>query len=204
MTRRRVSGGSGVEPAKSPTTDPCVIRRRPGQQVTRESILCAGRKLFIQRGFGASMREIAVEAGIDHALVYRHFESKIDLFNQIFDQPLNPAEAGEALTERLLTAPGRIDDLVHVAVRSAADPAATRLICEIIERRLIPPLAQAMGGEGATERARLLLALAAGVEVVSDGSTPVLEVDAMAPFIADIVREILTRPRISPLDQPSG
>jgi AcrR family transcriptional regulator len=191
MTRPRVPGSS--EAGSSATTkNGRTVRRRPGQQVTRDAILCAGRKLFIQRGFGASLREIAVEAGIDHALVYRHFESKTDLFNQIFDQAIGGAD-GDVPAERLLAAPDRIDDLVLVAVRSAADPTATALICDIFERRLIPPLAHALGGDGAKERARLLLALAAGIEVIRDNhAISALQSDAMEPFITSVVRELLT------------
>lgn len=181
------TGGSGpLKPKRSS------IRRRPGPQATRDAIMCAGRKLFIERGFGASMREIAVEAGMDHALLYRHFESKTDLFNQIFDQEIRGANEIRSSSPASL-AQQRIDDLVLVAVRSASDPTARSLICDIIERRLIPVLAGILGGERAIERARLLLALAAGVEVVRDA--PVrsdVHRDAMEPVMAWIVNEILT------------
>ena len=147
--------------------------------------------MFIQRGFGASLREIAMEAGVDHTLVYRHFESKTDLFNEIFDQAIGGADDA-ASVEHMLAAPGCIDELILVAVRSAADPAATALICDIFERRLIPPLAKALGGEGSVERARLLLAFAAGTEVVRDSPAAEFRRDSMGPFTARIVREILT------------
>lgn len=172
-----------------------VMRRRLGPQVTRDAILCAGRKLFTQRGFGASLREIAVEAGIDHALVYRHFESKIDLFNQIFDHSLDEGDDRVGPNGRLILSPGHIDDLVRVAVRSASDPAAAALICDIFERRLIPPLAASLGGEGGAERARMLLAMAAGVEVVRESQAlSDAEHQAMETLLARIVSEILTLP----------
>ncbi|NBB64637.1 TetR family transcriptional regulator [Pseudomonas sp. ODNR1LW] len=176
------------------------VRRRPGPQTTRAAILEAGRKLFIQRGFAASLREIAVEAKIDHALVYRHFGSKTDLFGQIFDQPLSCEDAGGLLDGNGQVAHERISDLVQVAVRSASDPTARTLICDIVERRVIPPLACALGGAEAENRARLLLALAAGVEVVRDTpAAAAMERDDMRPLIAKIVREILStsvsRPR---------
>jgi AcrR family transcriptional regulator len=192
MTRPHVPGSPEAGPSEPPKARRRSVRRRPGQQVTREAILCAGRKLFIQRGFGASLREIAIEAGIDHALVYRHFESKTDLFNQIFDQPFVGEDCAEMLDEDGIVSPERIDNLVLVAARSAADPTARALICDIFERRLIPPLARALGGEAAKERARLLLALAAGVEVVHD--TPAAaeaQRKAMRPIIARVVQEIL-------------
>ena len=204
MTRPTVPGPIEGNGSKSPKHGRRSVRHRPGQQITRSAILFAGRKLFIQRGFGASLREIAVEAGIDHALVYRHFESKTDLFSQIFDQPVGREDGAEVLDEHGVVAQERIDDLVLVAVRSACDPTARALICDIFERRLIPPLARALGGEGAKERARLLLALAAGVEVVRD--TPAaaeVQRDLMRPIIARIVQEILaTSNPPSPVQRP--
>ncbi|WP_271164532.1 helix-turn-helix domain-containing protein [Brevundimonas intermedia] len=192
MTRPNVPGAIEGDGSKSPKQGRRSVRHRRGQPVTRDAILCAGRKLFIQRGFGASLREIAVEADIDHALVYRHFESKTDLFSQIFDQPVGREDGAEVLDEHGVVAQERIDDLILVAVRSASDPTARALICNIFERRLIPTLARALGGEGATERARLLLALAAGVEVVRDTPTAAeAQRDAMRPIMARIVREIL-------------
>lgn len=186
---REAEGAHAPQPRRRP------VRRRPGQQTTRALILDAGRKLFIQRGFAASLREIAVEAKIDHALVYRHFDSKADLFGQIFDQPLSCEDALGILDGNGQVAHERISDLVLVAVRSASDPTARGLICDIFERRVIPPLACALGGEEAEDRARLLLVLAAGVEVVRD--TPAaaeIHRDAMRPLIVRIVREILSTP----------
>lgn len=194
------AGGTEDEETISPTAAPVkrlkrAVRRRPGPQVTRDAIICAGRKLFTQRGFSASLREIAVEAGIDHALVYRHFESKIDLFNQIFDHSLDEIGDGAGPDGRLILSPGHIDDLVRVAVRSAADPAAATMICDIFERRLIPPLAASLGGEGGAERARMLLAMAAGVEVVREShALSDAEQQAMETLLARIVSEILTLP----------
>jgi AcrR family transcriptional regulator len=52
---------------------------------TREDILNAARRLFIENGFhGTSMRRIAEEAGVALGGAYNHFASKEDIFVTIF------------------------------------------------------------------------------------------------------------------------
>lgn len=55
----------------------------------RETILDAGRAIFIRQGFsGARTKDIATEAGINEALIYRHFQSKEELFDSAVIEPL--------------------------------------------------------------------------------------------------------------------
>ena len=50
----------------------------------KRSIINAARPLFAQYGFqGASVRKIARAAGVSEALLYRHFSSKEDLYQEI-------------------------------------------------------------------------------------------------------------------------
>lgn len=68
----------------------------PGRENTRsrldekradkvERILAASRKLFAERGFhGTAMPDIAAEAGIAPATIYRYFENKEALVNGVF------------------------------------------------------------------------------------------------------------------------
>ena len=78
---------------------------------TRASILAAARKLFSRYGYeGASVRDIAADAGVDPALVIRYFGSKDGLFAETteFDLKLpDPSgisrdELGAALTRHFL------------------------------------------------------------------------------------------------------
>jgi AcrR family transcriptional regulator len=56
-------------------------RRRGGRERTTEAILDAAEKLFSQRGFAAvSVRDIAAEAGVSHALVHRYLGSKAQVY----------------------------------------------------------------------------------------------------------------------------
>jgi len=55
--------------------------RRPGDQGAREEILTAARALFIEDGFNkATVTGVARRAGVDGALVYHYFGTKVDLF----------------------------------------------------------------------------------------------------------------------------
>lgn len=58
---------------------------RPAGRATRAAIEEAARRLFAERGFDASVRAIATEAGVDPALVIRHFGSKEALFLRCVD-----------------------------------------------------------------------------------------------------------------------
>lgn len=51
----------------------------------RESIVAAAARLFIEKGYaGTSASEIGQEAGVAPSTIYTYFESKLDLFYQIF------------------------------------------------------------------------------------------------------------------------
>ena len=56
-------------------------RRRPGE--VRALLLEAARDVFAQKGYGgASTREIAEAADVSEALLFRHFKSKANLFDE--------------------------------------------------------------------------------------------------------------------------
>lgn len=55
----------------------------------RASILAAAKEVFIRSGYaGARTKDIAVEAQINEALIYRHFASKEELFDAAVIEPL--------------------------------------------------------------------------------------------------------------------
>ena len=56
-------------------------KRRGGREQSTAAILDAAEKLFSERGFTAvSVRDIAAEAGVSHALVHRYLGSKQDVY----------------------------------------------------------------------------------------------------------------------------
>jgi AcrR family transcriptional regulator len=68
--------------------------RMPGDQ-RKQQILEAARRAFSRRGdvAGTTIRDIAAEAGISEGIIYRHFESKEDLFFEAAVRPLHEAFA---------------------------------------------------------------------------------------------------------------
>ncbi|TAM72042.1 TetR/AcrR family transcriptional regulator [Mycobacterium sp.] len=63
-------------------------RRRRGE--ARAAIEDSARRLFAERGYrGTSLREIAVAADVNEALIFRHFGSKQALFEQTVVEPFH-------------------------------------------------------------------------------------------------------------------
>ena len=74
--------------------------RRPGASGTRETILLAARARFAEVGYDrATIRAIALQAGVDPALVMHFFGSKQQLFLAAIELTVNPAEVVPALLE---------------------------------------------------------------------------------------------------------
>src|SRR5262245_31525391 len=62
------------------------VRRLPRLQ-RREQILAAATKAFARHGFAATgLDDIAVEAGVTRVILYRHFDSKTDLYQAVLDR----------------------------------------------------------------------------------------------------------------------
>lgn len=67
-------------------------RVRLTKEERREAIMVAARAAFARNGYaGTRTRDIAVEAGINEALLYQHFSSKEELFEASVAQPLEDA-----------------------------------------------------------------------------------------------------------------
>jgi AcrR family transcriptional regulator len=59
-------------------------KHRGGREQTTAAILDAAEKLFAERGFTAvTVRDIAAEAGVSHALVHRYLGSKADVYRAV-------------------------------------------------------------------------------------------------------------------------
>lgn len=74
---------SNAQPRSARKAKPRRLGRPPGQssEDTRRAILSAARESFARNGFeGATNAEIAAAANVTSAAMYRHFESKADLY----------------------------------------------------------------------------------------------------------------------------
>jgi AcrR family transcriptional regulator len=91
----------------------------------REQILLAATEAFARAGYaGTSLEDIATQAGVTRVILYRHFESKSDLYQAVLDRFVGilAAHVGERVGEFTDAA---IDGLVAAA---AAEPAGFRLM----------------------------------------------------------------------------
>lgn len=105
-------------------TDPGPVRRLPRAQ-RRAQILAAATQAFARTGFAnTSLDDIAAEAGITKVILYRHFESKTDLYQAVLDRvcALLAAHVGEQVGE---FTEASIDGLLTAA---AAEPGGFRLL----------------------------------------------------------------------------
>lgn len=163
-----------------PRKAPARARKRVGAAATREAILQAARTAFTRLGYdGAGVREIAGEAGATAALVNRYFGSKEALFVEAVPscftmEGLLPQERdgfAEAISRYVLTkdksASGGFDPTLAM-LRSVGNAEAAALMRDGIERGVVTPVAEWLGGEHARCRAAMFVAVLAGVSVVRD------------------------------------
>ncbi len=94
--------------------------RRPER---REQILAAATEAFATGGFAATgLDDVAAAAGVSRVILYRHFDSKTDLYRSVLERArarLAAAVGGPDYTEEV------IDTLLSAA---SADPAGFRLL----------------------------------------------------------------------------
>lgn len=109
-------------PSSDAMRDPSTGRRMPRAE-RREQILDAATRAFARTGFAAtSLDDVAAEAGVTHVILYRHFDSKTDLYRAVLD----------GVVTRLADTLGTDDydeGTVAVLLRGAAeDPEGFRLL----------------------------------------------------------------------------
>ncbi len=79
------------------------LTREQSRANTRERLLAAARRVFARSGFhGASVEEIASEAGFSTGALYSNFEGKEDLFLALMDREIDEhaSEIARAVTEQ--------------------------------------------------------------------------------------------------------
>jgi len=124
-------------------TSPRRTGRRPGSGDTRSRVLQAARTSFGDRGFdGATIRDVAAQAGVDPALVHHYFGSKQQLFLAAMEFPLDLP----TMVPRLLDGPR--DELGERFVRLVLElwetPAVRPLLLGVVRSATTDPVAAAM------------------------------------------------------------
>jgi len=97
--------------------------RRLRRAERREQLLAAATRAFARTGFAATgLDDIAEEAGISRVLLYRHFESKTDLYRAVLDRAVQRLTAAVGTRDFTYAS---IDALLGAA---AEDPDGFRLL----------------------------------------------------------------------------
>jgi AcrR family transcriptional regulator len=147
--------------------------RRPGPSGTREAIEETARKLFAELGYErTSLRQIALQAGVDPALVSHFYGKKRDLFLAVVELPVEPAtvigrvldgdkdSAGLRLAKFILEV---LDDevrrqpMIGMVRAATAEPEAAKLVRDFLARKIIAPIAEGLGSADADYRAALVM-----------------------------------------------
>ena len=132
-----------------------MAKTRESSEVVKSRILDVAGRLFAQHGVnGVSIRKIAEEAGINHALIFRYFGSKDGLVTEILRRDLSslktmfsviPEQTSDALTNLrglLLNFLNRNQDLVKLIVRSELDGLSPEVYIDQSSERLATILAK--------------------------------------------------------------
>jgi AcrR family transcriptional regulator len=147
-------------------------------KATRAAILEAARACFTEGGYEhVGVREVAMRAGVNGALVIRYFGSKMKLFAEAMSRRF----AFDLTTDACAPDAGRIAqavlgskerggrlDVVLALVRSAPDPQAAAILKKGLEEEFIKPLAASLRGPKTLQRAALITAYLLGLAIARD------------------------------------
>lgn len=177
--------------------------RRPGDSGTREAILGAARRQFAALGYDrTSLRQVALEAGVDPTLVSHFHGSKQKLFLAVVELPFTPAEVlpgllagdpdgvGLRLARFVLgvleseQGRSRVLGMVRAAT---SEPEAARLVRDLLTDQLLTPLAAGIGADDPAFRAGLLMSQFVGLTV----ARYIVAVEPLASRHADEVVDAL-------------
>lgn len=155
--------------------------RRPGRPDTKALILQAAKAEFAEKGFDrATLRGIALTAGVDPALVLHYFGSKDDLLLAALEVPFDPREVLPALTAAGIDGlGGRIArqfvtiwdtkemqvPLVALVKSSLSSEAAAAQLRDGLVRMVMAPVAAVIGTEDAPLRAQFVASQLLGLAV---------------------------------------
>lgn len=172
---------------------------------TRDAIERAASVLFAERGYaGTTVRDIAGAAGVDAALVIRHFGSKEQLFldamhlelepNPLLDGPLDTL--GERFVEHLLTADDRMRAVYLALIRASDAGGVGSRLREAHERDFVAPLRDRLSGPDADLRARMAASVVGGLLyalwVVRDDSLAATDPRDLAVRYGAVLQALLT------------
>lgn len=150
------------------------VRRKRDAEATRAAILDAAKAQFARLGYeGASLRDIAREAGVDVALANRYFGGKEALFlealkasfpadrHKSWDRRTFPRDVAIMMAESAHAGAERTHSFQFL-LRAATSPTTAPMLSVAVQERFLAPIREWLGGEDAQARARVLAAIYIG------------------------------------------
>ena len=187
--------------------------RRRDAEASKAAILRAARSAFAELGYArATIREVALRAGVTHGLVMKHFTSKEQLFVAAMPGASDlagllpstpdavPRRVAEAYVARMESA-GRDDPFLAVIRSAATDTRVAQELYEAMRARSLEAYERLLGGPEIAQRVELLGAHLLGVTF----SRYVLRTGALAEMPAARLVEHLARTLqviLEPLEAP--
>jgi AcrR family transcriptional regulator len=153
------------------------LPRARNAEATRAAILEAAKALFARVGYDlTSLRDIAVEANADAALVKRYFGGKEALFKAALEASFRPdslkgrdrATFAREVATMMAGTPHADDARNHTfqfLLRAAASPTTAPMLNAAMQERFLGPIRAWIGGDEAPARARVLAAVYIGLLV---------------------------------------
>lgn len=138
---------------------------------TKASILKAARHLFASRSYGeVGVRDIAARAKVNPALISRHYNSKIKLFEAALEASLDISlftgaertRFGEIITAAFCKPRPDAAALVPMLIFATGDAMARASVLRILSAHVIKPLEAWFGEPEAAERAAQLMVVVTG------------------------------------------
>ena len=85
---------------------------------TKERILAAALEMFSQNGYaGTNIRELTASLGLVKSSMYKHFQSKEEIWNTLLDEMIAYYNDRFGSSEHLPPVPDSLDDLVQMTMR---------------------------------------------------------------------------------------
>jgi AcrR family transcriptional regulator len=102
-------------------------------------ILEAARRVFARKGLGATVADIADEAGVSQGLAYRYFPSKEAIFHTLLRQMLQPGEVDRLYEDSEMTPRERLERFVSGTIRLRREhPEFYRFLFQALSDQKLP------------------------------------------------------------------
>jgi AcrR family transcriptional regulator len=161
------------------------LTRAEQTERNRELVLAAARRVFLARGYhGATLENIADDAGFSKGVVYSQFRNKADLFLALLDARIEErARENAEVADGLAGIDGLLAMVEHTTRRERSDSAWTRLV---IEFRVHASRDPELSRRYAAAHERTLEGVAAGLAGLFDraGDPPPIPLRRLAELLA--------------------